>query len=114
LPPTAAPAPVRAPATPEVPRPPERSGSAWRRELLILAIALFLGLVAAPVLTFLAGSRVLGPYAGGPGMGALMAAYFRGLASGSTAFWAVALGPYVFILAVRAFVAGWRRIPATG
>lgn len=82
-----------------------------RRELIVLAAALLFGLVAAPLLVWLAGSRTLGPYAGG-GVGSFLAAFYRSLASGSFAYWMVAVGPYLIVLVVRALVGIGRGVAA--
>jgi hypothetical protein len=96
------------------PPPPRESWSlpaAVRRELVILAGALAFGVVVVPPLLWLAGTRSLGPYAGG-GPGALVESFFRGLASASLAFWVVALAPYLITLVVRALVGIARGFPA--
>ena len=72
-----------------------------RREFMLLAVALVFGLVAAPPLLWLVGSHTLGPYAGG-GLGSFLAAFYRALASGTFAYWMIAVGPYLIALLVRA------------
>ncbi|MGH8221159.1 MAG: hypothetical protein ACREUT_21710 [Steroidobacteraceae bacterium] len=74
-----------------------------RREIILLAAALVFGLVAAPPLVWLAGSHTLGPYAG-DGIGSFLAAFYRGLASGTFGYWMIAVGPYLIALLVRALV----------
>ena len=70
------------------------------REFVILGTALLLGFVIAPLLIWLVGHYILGPYnPGGPAR--LLADYMTGLAHGSPIFWAVALGPYLLALVVR-------------
>jgi hypothetical protein len=71
-----------------------------RRELLWLLIALPVGVLLLPPLIWLVGSHVLGAYAGG-GTRDLVDHFFRGLAQGQQAFWIVALGPYVVLIALR-------------
>ncbi len=71
------------------------------RELLILLSALAFGLLAIPPLLWFVGHRTLGPYADG-GVEALAQNYFRGLASGTLAFWVAALAPYLVVLLLRA------------
>jgi hypothetical protein len=78
-----------------------------RREVLWLLIGLPIGVLLLPPLIGLLGSRVFGPYAGG-GTRDLVDHFFRGLAQGQQAFWIVALGPYVAILALRLTLAGVR------
>jgi len=70
-----------------------------RRELLWVLIALPVG-VLLPPLIWLVGSRVFGAYAGG-GTRDLVDHFFRGLAQGQEAFWIVALGPYLILIALR-------------
>jgi hypothetical protein len=86
-----------------------------RRELIILAVALFVGLILVPLATWFAGNRVLGPYTHGEnphaGPWALLQDFFVGLGHGSSVFWLVALGPLLLILLVRGFVWGLRPGP---
>jgi hypothetical protein len=74
-----------------------------RRELIVLAAALVFGLLAAPPLVWVVGSRALGPYAGG-GIGSFLASFYRGLASGTFGNWMIALGPYLLALVLRALL----------
>ena len=82
-----------------------------RRELLILGIALACGLVAIPLLIWVVGNRILGPYVhtqdptAGTGPMRLLADYFSGLAHGSIIFWCVAVGPYILLTVARALYA---------
>ncbi len=84
------------------------TGRPVRRELLILGIALVTGLLLLPLLIWMAGNRILGPYThtqdptAGTGPARLLADYFTGLAHGSLIFWCVALGPFVLITLARA------------
>jgi hypothetical protein len=71
-----------------------------RRELLWALIALPVGVLLLPPLIWLVGSRVFGTYAGG-GTRDLVDHFFRGLGQGQQAFWIVALGPYLFLIALR-------------
>lgn len=93
---------------------PPRPPLSLRRELLVLGGALAFGVLVAPPLVWVVGSRALGPYAGG-GFGAFLATFYRGLASGSFGFWMVALGPCLLALVARALVGlagAARRAPA--
>lgn len=67
-----------------------------RRELLLFGICLLTGVLVVPGLIWVIGDAVLGEYAGG-GPLALLGDFFAGLAQGSLVYWAVALGPYVFL-----------------
>lgn len=87
-----------------------------RRELSLYGGALVLGLVVMPLLIWLVGHRILGPYSHGEdprGLGplALYGDYFSGLAHGWLGYWAVALGPAVVLLAVRLWLGLLRRLP---
>ena len=78
-----------------------------RRELLWLLIGLPLGLLLLPVLVFLVGSRLFGPYAGGEA-GDLVNGFFQGLGQGEPVCWLVAVGPYFGLLLLRLMVWGFR------
>lgn len=55
-----------------------------------------------PLLIWVVGSTVLGPYAGAGGSAfALLADFFVGLKSGSLLYWSVVLGPYLFVQILR-------------
>jgi hypothetical protein len=71
-----------------------------RRELLWALIGLPVGVLLLPPLIWLVGSRVFGAYAGG-GTRDLVDHFFRGLGQGQQAFWIVALGPYLVLIALR-------------
>jgi len=85
------------------------------RELLLLGVALLCGLVLMPLLIWVAGNRVLGPYTHGQnlhaGPFALLGDFFIGLAHGSAIFWAVALGPLALLLLLRLFIRLLRALP---
>jgi hypothetical protein len=82
-----------------------------RRELLILGIALAGGLLAIPLLIWVVGNRILGPYVhtqdptAGTGPMRLLADYFGGLGHGSLIFWLVAVGPYILVTVARVLYA---------
>jgi hypothetical protein len=84
-----------------------------RRELTYFGLALVAGLLVVPVLTWLVGARVLGPYSRGTEVHnnplALLGDFFTGLAHGYVVFWVVALGPVLCLLLIRLFMALWRR-----
>jgi hypothetical protein len=86
-----------------------------RRELIIFGVALLCGLLPVPLLIWVAGNRVLGPYTHGQnthaGPWALLADFFTGLLHGSVVFWAVALGPAVLLLLLRLLVRALRALP---
>ena len=108
--------------SPQEPRsPPDTPGplAILRRELLILGIALACGLIAIPLLIWVVGNRILGPYVhtqdptAGTGPMRLLADFFGGLGHGSIIFWCVAAGPYILVTLVRALYAYLRSPPAT-
>jgi hypothetical protein len=76
-----------------------------RRELLIFGPALVAGLLVVPLLTWIVGSRILGPYSRGAEVHnsplALLSDFFAGLAHGKIVYWLVALGPALFVLLFR-------------
>ncbi|MGC1458760.1 MAG: hypothetical protein WA825_10820 [Steroidobacteraceae bacterium] len=76
------------------------NSASLRRELLWALIALPVGVLLLPPLIWVVGSRVFGTYAGG-GTRDLIDHFFRGLAQGQEAFWIVALGPYLALIALR-------------
>jgi hypothetical protein len=78
-----------------------------RREFLWLLIGLPVGVLLLPPLIWLVGSHVFGPYTGGNTRD-LVDHFFRGLGRGQQAFWIVALGPYLALLALRLTLAGLR------
>ncbi|MGA7538743.1 MAG: hypothetical protein WBW93_08245 [Steroidobacteraceae bacterium] len=87
-----------------------------RRELSLFGAALALGLLVIPLLIWVVGHRTLGPYTHGDdphGLGplALYGDYFSGLGHGWPAYWAVALGPAVLLLAGRLWLALLRHVP---
>lgn len=71
------------------------------RETVIFGVCLGVGLLAMPLLAYLAGELVLGPYAGGSA-GQIIENEIRGLGSGALSSWVIALAPYVMVQIVRA------------
>ncbi|MBV9317786.1 MAG: hypothetical protein JOZ34_10035 [Gammaproteobacteria bacterium] len=117
------PPPIKAPARPFA-RPlgaPEANEDSrglppWvRRELIVYGAALLLGLLGVPLLIWVGGNRVLGPYIQGQnqhaGPLALLQDFYLGLLHGSAVFWAVALGPAALVLLVRLFIRLVRNMP---
>jgi hypothetical protein len=90
--------------------------SRTRRELIILGAALLFGLVAMPLLIWVVGSHVLGPYTHGQnahaGPFALLGDFFVGLGHGSAVFWSVALGPAALVVLLRLFARAVRALPS--
>jgi hypothetical protein len=95
-----------------------RALTGTQRALILYALALIFGVLIVPLLIWLIGNRVLGPYTQGQnthaGALALLEDFFVGLAHGSAVFWAVALGPLVVVLLLRLFLRGLRALPRAG
>jgi len=67
---------------------------------------LLLGLVVVPLLIWVVGNRILGPYTHGnnlhAGPMALLGDFYEGLSKGWPSYWIVAVGPLVIIVIARA------------
>jgi hypothetical protein len=119
LPPTSPPPPlprITAPRREQLPPP----GASYltpraRRGLLVYGVALLVGVILMPLLVWVVGNRVLGPYTHGQnthaGPLALLGDFLVGLLHGSAVFWGVALGPLALLLLLRLIVAVVRAIP---
>jgi len=74
--------------------------------LILFAGAVILGLVVVPLLIWVVGNRILGPYTHGnnlhAGPMALLGDFYEGLSKGWLSYWIVAVGPLVIIVFVRA------------
>jgi hypothetical protein len=79
---------------------PPLPSSRGRRELTILVVLLAFGLFIVPLLIWVVGRGVLGPFEDG-GPFALLVDFFNGLRTGSLVYWAVALGPYIMVTVLR-------------
>ena len=87
-----------------------------RRELIVFGVLLLFGLIGVPLLIWVGGNRVLGPYTHEQNLHAgplaLLQDFFLGLLHGSAVFWVVALGPAALVLLVRLFIALVRALPS--
>ena len=74
--------------------------------MIILGTAVLLGLVVVPLLIWVVGNRILGPYTHGSnlhaGPMALLGDFYEGLSKGWLSYWIVALGPLMIIVIARA------------
>ena len=74
--------------------------------MILFAGAAILGLVVVPLLIWVVGNRILGPYTHGnnlhAGPMALLGDFYEGLSKGWPSYWIVAVGPLVIIVFVRA------------
>ncbi|HKT73790.1 MAG TPA: hypothetical protein VJQ47_12940 [Steroidobacteraceae bacterium] len=71
------------------------------------------GLIGVPLLTWMVGDRILGPYSHGsnPHAGplALLGDFFAGLGHGALVYWVVALGPALFLLLLQLLALAFQR-----
>lgn len=79
------------------------------REVQWLLAALIFGAVALPLLVWITGRSLLGPYANG-GMFAILGDFFALLYSGSIAAWVLLFGPYLLLVSLRLATAIYRRL----
>ena len=79
------------------------------REARLLLGALIFSAVALPLLVWLTGRALLGPYANG-GMFAILGDFFAMLFAGSLAAWILLLAPWVLLSALRFAAWALRRI----
>lgn len=81
------------------------------RELAIFGGALAFGVIALPLLIWISGQTLLGPYAHG-GIFSFAGDFFLALAQGNPVFWIIALGPVAFLGFARLLWSLTRRRPA--
>jgi hypothetical protein len=92
----------------------ERVREGWRakpramRELAIFLMVLSASILLMPLLIHAIGRETLGEYPNG-GAAQMLTDFLRALGRGALAFWAVALGPYVFFQLARFAIAMARR-----
>jgi hypothetical protein len=74
--------------------------------LIIFGGAVLVGLVGVPLLIWVVGNRILGPYTHGTnlhaGPMALLGDFYDGLSKGWPSYWIVGLGPLVIVVVARA------------
>jgi len=78
------------------------------REARLLAGSLIFSAVALPLIVWVTGRALLGPYANG-GMFEILGDYFTLLYAGSTSAWILLFAPYVLLSALRLAAWGARR-----
>ena len=75
-----------------------------RKELTLVAVILGLTLMVLVPVTYLVGSKTLGPYAGGEGLQGYVGAVLSSLATGNLALWFFVFSPLIAITVLRV---GW-------
>ncbi|HTE41071.1 MAG TPA: hypothetical protein VK629_09580 [Steroidobacteraceae bacterium] len=88
--------------------PTRRSG---RRELILAASSLAIGVLVLPGLIYGVGTALLGEYGGGPHLGSFYGDFFRNLGGGKLRAWFIVLAPYLFLWLLR-IVFRPQRLPA--
>lgn len=86
------------------PRNPKLDLITLHREARLFAGSLVFAAVALPLIVWISGRTLLGPYANG-GMFAILGDYLGLLSAGSTAAWILLFAPYVLLAALR--LAAW-------
>lgn len=80
----------------------------FRKELLLLSLLLFFGLVLMPIAIYVVGDAIFGEY-GGHGYGAFFKTLSGKLRSGDGVAWFLVLSPYLVWQVFRLMVFAWRR-----
>jgi len=92
---------------PPVSEPPSQIGRIFRKELAVLAVLLFLGLAALPIVIWFVGKAVFGAY-GGAGYMDFYGTLSSKIRSGDLVSWFLVLSPYLVWQIVRLTALGWR------
>jgi hypothetical protein len=71
------------------------------KEIAILVAALAVGALLGPMIVFLVGQAVFGPYAGGAGMGTFYGQFWRELANADPIPWMMLISPYLLLQWLR-------------
>jgi hypothetical protein len=77
------------------------------RELILAAVFLLFGLLLLPLLVYVVGGLVFGPYAG-DGVGQFYGGLFAGLGDGDWAAWLLVVAPFLGISFLRILTRAWR------
>lgn len=78
------------------------------RELALLTVLLFVGIVLLPIAIWFAGSALFGDY-GGSGYDDFFGTLAAKIRRGDTVAWFLVLSPYLGIQSLRLMIWGWRR-----
>ena len=79
-----------------------------KKELILAAFLLAIGLLVLPVAIYWVGIQVIGEYAPDAGLLDLMLSIWSALSAGEWSAWLLVLSPYVVILMARGARAAWR------
>lgn len=79
-----------------------------KRELIVLAVLLALGLFGLPPAIYWVGQHVIGDYGGDGGLGDLTEAIWAALLQGHAGAWLLVLSPYIVVQLLRAMRLIWR------
>jgi hypothetical protein len=80
-----------------------------KKELALLGSLLAFGLLFLPLVVYLVGVEVVGPYEGEGGAFGLLGSILAALARGSWAAWVLTLSPYIIVQLARLAVRAMRR-----
>jgi hypothetical protein len=83
-------------------------GSKLKRELVVLAVLLAVGLFGLPPAIYWVGQHVIGRYGDGGGLWDLTEAVWLALLQGHVGAWLLVLSPYVVVQLLRATRLIWR------
>jgi hypothetical protein len=78
-----------------------------KREIIYAVAGVLAGFVVLPLLIFMVGTVLLGPYAGGKSLGDFYGELFRNLGYGALRTWFIVLAPYLAIWFVRLTFKPW-------
>ena len=84
----------------------------FRKELLLLSVLLFFGLVLMPIAIYVVGDAVFGEY-GGHGYGDFFKTLSGKLRRGDDVAWFLVLSPYLVWQVLRLMAFAWRRTGKT-
>jgi hypothetical protein len=85
----------------------------WNKEVAILVATLAAGALLGPILVFLVGQTILGPYAAGAGLGAFYGNFWQELGGAEPIPWIMLLGPYILVQWLRLLGLAFRKMPKT-
>jgi hypothetical protein len=84
----------------------------WRKEILLAAGCLGVGLLVLPALIYAVGVPLLGSYGGGEHVGSFYGDFFRNLIGLVGRTWFIVLAPYLLLLVLRLIFWPWgKKLP---